>query len=393
MQFGIFLSPYHAPRQNPTVALQRDLDLLVHLDRLGFDEAWIGEHHSGGFELIASPEVFIGVAAERTNSIRLGTGVASVPYHHPLLLADRMVLLDHLTRGRVMFGAGPGALVTDAHMMGIDVNEQRHRLEEGLEPIIRLLRGETVNQETAWFTLRDARLQLLPYQDPCFEIAVASVRSPSGPRLAGRFGLGLLSVAATDPEGGFAFLRDTWALAEDRAAEFGVSVDRKKWRMVAPIHLAATTRQAYAEAEHGLIPMMRFGSAGPFAVGDGADIEEIVANTTHSEICDGINGGYGVVGTPDMAVEMIERLQKQAGDFGMLLLLGHEWADPEATRRSYELFAQYVMPEFQGSADAPEASWDRLWTDRMRHSAEFRGAQDKATAEHRTEMASRNPSP
>ena len=135
--------------------------------------------------------------------------------------------------------------------------------------------------------------------------------------------------------------------------------------------------------------MMRFGSAGPFAIGDGVDIEDVVASTSHTELCDGINGGYGVVGTPDMAVEMIQRLEKQAGGFGKLLLLGHEWAEPEATRRSYELFAQYVIPEFQGSADAPAASWDRLWTDRQKHSAEFRGAQDKATAEHRAETEGR----
>src|SRR5271170_3036430 len=102
MKFGAFLSPWHAPGQNPTRALHRDLELVEHMDRLGFDEVWIGEHHSGGFELIGSPEVFIAAAAERTRHIKLGTGVASVPYHHPLILADRMVLLDHLTRGRVM---------------------------------------------------------------------------------------------------------------------------------------------------------------------------------------------------------------------------------------------------------------------------------------------------
>jgi limonene 1,2-monooxygenase len=277
-------------------------------------------------------------------------------------------------------------------MMGIDVNEQRHRLDEGLDAIIRLLRGETVDQETDWFTLRDARLQLLPYQDPCFEIAVASVRSPTGPRLAGRHGLGLLSVAATDPAGGFAFLKDTWALVEDRAAEFGVAVDRSRWRLVAPIHLAPTKAQAYADVAHGLVPMMRFGSAGPFAVGDG-DIEDVIAATTHDQLCDGINDGYGVVGTPDMAVEMIQRLEKQSGGFGTLLLLGHEWAEPEATLRSYDLLARYVVPEFQGTAIAPAASWDRLWTDRLRHAAEFRGAQDKATAEHRAERRSQTDAP
>ena len=107
------------------MALEYDMERVVALDRLGFDEAWFGEHHSGGYELIACPEVFIAAAAERTKHIRLGTGVVSLPYHHPLMVADRWVLLDHLTRGRVMFGAGPGALPSDAYMMGIDPIEQR----------------------------------------------------------------------------------------------------------------------------------------------------------------------------------------------------------------------------------------------------------------------------
>src|SRR5215469_179597 len=195
MRFGIFLAPFHPVGQNPTLALERDLEMVCHLDRLGFDEAWIGEHHSAGYEIIASPEVFIGFAAERTGHIRLGTGVSSLPYHHPLLLADRMVLLDHLTRGRIMLGVGPGALPSDAFMMGVDVSRQRDMMEESLEAILLLLSSEEpVTCETDWFRLRNARLQLRPYQRPHFEVAVAAQVSPAGPRAAGRFGCGLLSL-------------------------------------------------------------------------------------------------------------------------------------------------------------------------------------------------------
>ena len=102
MNFGVFITPFHPVGQSPTVALEYDLDRTVALDRLGYDEVWFGEHHSGGYELIACPEVFIATAAERTKHIRLGTGVVSLPYHHPLMVADRWVLLDHLTRGRVI---------------------------------------------------------------------------------------------------------------------------------------------------------------------------------------------------------------------------------------------------------------------------------------------------
>src|SRR4051794_38756865 len=164
LRFGIFLAPFHEPHRNPTLALERDLEIVEWLDRLGYDEAWIGEHHSAGTEIIASPEVFIANAAARTKHIRLGTGVSSLPYHHPLMLADRMVLLDHLTRGRTMLGVGPGALVSDAHMMGIDPSRQREMMAESLEAIMALLPSdEPVTRETDWFTLRNAQLQLRPY--------------------------------------------------------------------------------------------------------------------------------------------------------------------------------------------------------------------------------------
>ena len=180
MRFGIFLAPFHPVGQNPTLALHRDLELIQRLDELGYDEAWVGEHHSAGYEIIASPEVFLATAAERTRHIRLGTGVSSLPYHHPLMLADRMVLLDHLTMGRVMLGCGPGALPSDAFMMGIDPNEQRRMMEEGLEAILLLLHDdEPVTMKTDWFALNDARLQLRPYSPGGLEIAVApSSRRP-----------------------------------------------------------------------------------------------------------------------------------------------------------------------------------------------------------------------
>src|SRR6516225_10679545 len=129
LRFGIFLAPFHKPGINPTLALQSDLDLIQWLDRCGYDEAWLGEHHSAGTEISASPEIMIATAAERTRHIRLGTGVVSVSYHNPLWVADRIILLDHLTRGRVMLGLGPGALTTDAYMIGIDPLEQRNALE------------------------------------------------------------------------------------------------------------------------------------------------------------------------------------------------------------------------------------------------------------------------
>ena len=200
MKFGIFLAPFHGLGENPTLGLERDLELLQWLDYLDFDEAWIGEHHSAGWETIASPELFIAAAAQRTKHIKLGTGVISLPYHHPLMVANRMVLLDHLSRGRVMMGVGPGALVTDAYMLGIDPGTQRRRMDESLGIIMRLLREtEPITYESDWFTLREALLHLRPYTQPHFPIAVAAAGSPSGMVLAGKHGAAVLSLSALSP--------------------------------------------------------------------------------------------------------------------------------------------------------------------------------------------------
>jgi limonene 1,2-monooxygenase len=351
MRFGTFMAPFHPVGQNPTLALERDLDLIARLDQWGFHEAWIGEHHSAGYEIIASPEVFIGVAAERTKHIRLGTGVSSLPYHHPLMLADRMVLLDHLTRGRSMLGVGPGQLTSDAHMLGIPADTQRPRMEEALDVIMALVRGETVTYECDWFTVRDARLQLRPYSDPCFDIAVAASFSPTGARAAGRHGIGMLSVAATARQG-MDLLAHHWDLWEELGAESGHPADRSKWRLVGPMHLAETREQAERDVEYGIAQFSRYFThvlpAGPV---QGDTAAEIIENNKAS--------GFATIGTPDDAIARIEELiEASGGGFGAFLLFDHDWATPAAKLRSYELFAQFVMPRFTGQLESPRASSD-----------------------------------
>src|SRR3546814_782340 len=343
LRFGIFLAPFHPVGQNPTLALERDLDLIEHLDSLGFDEAWIGEHHSAGYEIVASPEVFIAAASQRTKHIKLGTGVSSLPYHQPLMLADRMVLLDHLTRGRVMFGVGPGALPSDAYMMGIEVARQREMMEESLEAILELLAGEKpVNRSTDWFTLRDARLQLRPYSDPCFEIAVAAQVSPSGPRLAGRFGKSLLSIGATSA-GGFDILGSHWSVLEERAAEFGTTVDRRSWRLVGPMHIADTKEQAYKDVAFGLPQWLDyFQRVAALPLG--------VESDDPAEMADAMNAsGFAVIGTVDAATAQIQRLIDQSGGFGTFLTMAQEWATRPARWPSYETMSRTVFPGFTPS--------------------------------------------
>jgi len=383
LRCGIFLAPFHPTGQNPTLALQRDLELIEYLDRLGFHEAWIGEHHSGGYELIASPEIFIAAAAERTKHIKLGTGVVSLPYHHPFMTAQRMVQLDHMTRGRVMFGVGPGALPSDAFMLGIDPADQRARMEEALEVILELFRSdEPVSRESEWFTLRNARLHMLPYSDPHPEVAVAAMISPSGPRAAGKFGCSLLSIGASQAAG-IEMLGHHWSVMEERSAEFGNVADRQAWRLVSQMHLADTREQAYADVEFGLeeyFEYFRKVAALP-----------VVPDGPASDLADQINsGGAGVVGTPDDAIEFIEGLIKQSnGGFGTLLFQAHEWADVAATNHSYQLFARYVLPHFNGSAQRPTESKEWVASNRKEMIGAAMGAIGAAIQDHAAEKAAK----
>ena len=344
MKFGVFMAPFHWLGENPTLALERDLETIQWLDHLGFDEAWIGEHHSAGWETISSPEVFMGVAAERTKNIKLGTGVASLPYHHPLMLTNRMILLDHLTKGRVMLGVGPGALVSDAYPLGRDPTMQRPRMDEAIGIIKRLLTTKTpITYESDWFTLKEALPHLQPFTQPHFPISVAAAQSPSGMIAAGKHGLGVLSVSVVRGGSIASNLADFWAIAEETAQEYNQKVDRNEWRIVLHVHLADTKKEALEQVREKSATYqwdyfhqtmgIPFDYTGP-----------------KDKILDYmVDNGAWCVGTPDDLVAKIKELNEQSGGFGGFMVQSTEWGTREQVRHSYELLARYVMPQFQGS--------------------------------------------
>jgi limonene 1,2-monooxygenase len=344
MKFGIFMAPFHRLGDNPTLAIERDLETVEWLDYLGFDEAWIGEHHSAGWEIISSPEIFIAAAAERTKHIRLGTGVTSLPYHHPMMVANRMVQLDHMTKGRVNLGVGPGALVSDAHMLGIDPTTQRQRMDESLGVIKRLLtEDEPITHESDWFTLKDARLHLKPYTQPHFPIAAAAAQSPSGMVLAGKHGLGVLSVSVVRGGGYARNMKDFWKIAEDTAEEYGNVMDRNEWRLVVHVHLAESKKEAMAQAREkaGAYQREYFENTIGFPSDFKGPQDQIIDTM--------VENGAWCVGTPDDLIQQIHRLDESTGGFGGLMIQATEWGTREQVKHSYELIARYVMPQFQGS--------------------------------------------
>jgi limonene 1,2-monooxygenase len=348
MKFGIFLAPFHRLGDNPTLALARDVEMLEWLDYLGYDEAWIGEHHSAGWEVIAAPELVIAAAAQRTKHIMLGSGVTSLPYHHPFLVAQRWVQLDHMTRGRAMLGCGPGALVSDAYMLGIEPATQRRRMDESLTAIMALLKCDApVTMKTDWFEMREARLHLAPYSDPCFPIAVASTLTPSGPSVAGKHGVGILSLGAGMP-GGPQAIAGQWRIAEEAAAAHGQTIDRKNWRMVMNVHVAEDDATALRDVK----------------VGERAEtvtyFEDALGRPpgrSQDPLTDGVKAGTTLVGSPDTVAAGIQNLLDCSdGGFGGFMFRAHDWANREQTWRSYELFARYVAPRFQGSLETLRAS-------------------------------------
>jgi limonene 1,2-monooxygenase len=351
VRFGMFMGPFHATHLDPTLAMERDLQLMVHLDRLGFDEAWIGEHHSGGFEIIASPEVFIAAAAERTRRIRLGTGVKSLPYHHPFVVAETMAQLDHMTRGRVMFGAGPGALPSDAAMIGLSPVKMRPRMDEALDCIVALLKGESVTRKTDWFELVDARLSVGCYTQPTMEIALASIRSPSGALAAGRHGAGMLVLSGMDDDS-LQHHMANWKIYEETCAEHGHKADRSRWRFAIQMHLAETREQAWKDVQYGLENWIGYSNdivpaPNPVPRGLPDPVAWMLANQR------------AVIGTPDDAVREIERMLEFTGGFGGILVLAQDWANWQATQRSLELIAEEVRPRINRTNWLRQASYDR----------------------------------
>ncbi len=351
MKFGLFLPPMHPLGEDPTLALDRDIELVQWLDSLGYDEAWIGEHHSVGWETIGSPELFMAVAAERTRHIKLGTGVISLPYHHPLMVADRMALLDHLTRGRVMLGVGPGSLASDAYMLGLDPIVLRERMDEALGIILRLFtETEPITYKSDWFELKEALLQLKPYQTPYMPIAVAATRSPSGVALAGKHGAAVLSVSFPFDSSGESDPRNLWSIAEESAAKHGKTMSREDWRIVVPVHLAESRKEAMDDAREGAARYQREYIENSLGYPGYVDCppEEIIERMT--------DAGMWIVGTPDDCVQSIRRIYERSGGFGGFLVLGHEWAPREKILHSYELLARYVRPQFQGTLAGVTAS-------------------------------------
>jgi limonene 1,2-monooxygenase len=268
----------------------------------------------------------------------------------------------------------------------VRAGQTRGLLEDGLGIITKLLAGdEPVTFKNDRWDLRGARLHLRPYSDPLFDIAVAAVASPTGAKLAGRHGLGMLSVGATTAAG-FDALALHWDVLTAEAEAQGKTADRNKWRLVGLCHIAETKEQAYRDVEYGIEHWFRyFQQVAAFP-------QMAVVGNSIGEMIEFINGsGLGAIGTPDACAAQIDRLWHQSkGGFGAYLMLAHNWANTLATLRSYELIAREVMPQFQGHAQATLDAARRAKEVRKGLAAEQAQAVEGARARYQAELAKRS---
>ncbi len=365
------MMPLHHPSESPSLAFDRDIDLINYADELGYDEFWIGEHHSAGWETIPAPEMVLAKASATAKNIRLGTSVLSLPFHHPFHVAERMAFLDHLTKGRAMMGVGQCNLPPDIKLFNIPAGDLRTMMAESIEIIVRLLESpEPVSYEGKYWTIKDMVLQLRSFQQPRLPLAIATTGSRGNLELAGKHGMMLLTSLFKPPQPvpGTLPIGDQWAFVEDVARKNGKTVSRDNWRGVTYVHLADTKEKAWEEAGPGARrDQGYFAGIGARGTQDHASTPSSPgAGTKQEDPLDpfvAARNGRWIVGTPDDAIEQIEAVNKEAKGIGGMMITTHEWMPHHKIRHSMELLARYVMPHFRGHTRDLKAAWERTLAD------------------------------
>lgn len=362
MKFAFFMMPLHLPSENPSLAFQRDIDLINYAEELDFDEFYIGEHHTAGWETIPSPEMALAKASATTHRIKLGTAVSSIPFHHPFHVAERFAFLDHLTRGRAVLGVGPSGLVTDTQLFDIPPSDLNPMMRESTEIIVKLLETPgPVSHEGKYWQIKDMALQLRSYQQPRLKMATASVGSERSLDFAAQYEMILMSLAGGGPPNAVP-LNEQWHTVENAGARHGTKPNRDDFRVVTYVHLADTHEQAWAEVREGIVRDVHkyfytINTPAQWVMSPGQDPDSLTAEQI-------VQKRRWIIGTPDEAIEQIQSLYDEAGGFGGLMITTHEWTDQVRTKYSLELFARYVMPHFRGHTADLQRAWQKTVADR-----------------------------
>jgi alkanesulfonate monooxygenase SsuD/methylene tetrahydromethanopterin reductase-like flavin-dependent oxidoreductase (luciferase family) len=348
------MMPSHPPERSLRAGFEWDLDHLALCDRLGFHEAWIGEHFTSPWEPNPAPDLLIAQALLRTSSMKLAPGAHLLPYHHPAELACRVAYLDHIARGRFMFGVGSSGLPSDWRLFDVDgmSGDNRKMTREALDIILRLwdatepfeYRGEywNVNRPDAMF--ESLRFHLKPYQKPHPPIGVAGL-SPNSDTLllAGERGFMPMSLNISP-----SYLKSHWASVEKGAAKAGRTASRSGWRVVREVFVAETDAEARRHALGGMLArayreylLPLFGAFG-FTQLFKHDPDLADSEVTPEYLAD----HSWLVGSPATVAQKLGDMYDACGGFGALLILTFDHSENnEAWTASQQLFMEEVMPK------------------------------------------------
>jgi alkanesulfonate monooxygenase SsuD/methylene tetrahydromethanopterin reductase-like flavin-dependent oxidoreductase (luciferase family) len=354
MNVGYFMMPLHPPGCDWARALEHDLDQVVFLESLGFEEAWVGEHFTARWENLPCPDLFIAKALSMTRTIKFGTGVSCLPNHNPLMLAHRIAVLDQLARGRLYWGIGSGGFPGDFELFGFDPpsGEHRNMTRASLETILKLWSDPKpgLYESKYWkFHIPEPQpdiglaIHARPYQLPHPPIAVAGISPKSDTLgLAGERGYIPMSINFVPAR----ILKTHWESVEEGARRSGRTADRGSWRIARDIYIAKTSAQARREVLAGtlardwreyFLPILK-------KVGF-ISLAKIDPDMPDSEVTiEYLIDHIWMVGDPDEVTEKLQKLQQDVGSFGTLLVIGHEWEPHEGWAQSMRLLKEQVLP-------------------------------------------------
>jgi alkanesulfonate monooxygenase SsuD/methylene tetrahydromethanopterin reductase-like flavin-dependent oxidoreductase (luciferase family) len=367
MRYGYFMMPMHPPGSFLADTIDHDLKQIERLDQLGFHEAWIGEHFTAEWENIPSPEIFIAAALQRTKQIHLGTGVTCLPNHNPFHLAHRIAQIDHMARGRFMWGVGSGGFIGDFQVMDIvpSTGIQRTITTDAVDAVLDLWSGAKPGTyaEHSWkYTVPEPDLTIAkhvhvkPFQLPHPPIAVAGVSEKSDTlSLAGARGWWPISINFVPTR----VLKTPWQGFSDAAVKAGRTPSRSDWRISRTIHVSDTNEQARHEAINGAIGRDFTQYFIPL-LGQGRGLNALKIDTAmpDSEITTEymIDNDIFIVGDAATVAAKLRRLYDDVGGFGGVLALAAEWTDYSVWDRSVTLLANEVMPKLADLTGQPAAA-------------------------------------
>ena len=358
MELGFFIMPSHPPERPLFEGHEWDLQALRWADEFGYQEAWIGEHHTCPWEPNPAPDLLVAQSLRETKRMRIGTGGFLLPYHHPAELANRAAMLDHMSQGRFNFGIAASGLPSDWAMFDVDgmAGEHRTMLKEALDIILRLWSDEEEYEHKGkyWTVRKPApnvhgtlRPHLKPLQKPYPPICLTGLSAKSDTlRLCGERGFIPMSLNLNT-----GYVRGHWDSVVAGAESVGRVADRNLWRVCREVCVAETEAAAWKLAVHGglgrlwnehLLPLFRDFNYLPFLKHDQAVPDSDVTVEYLAQ-------HNWLIGTPATVAEKLEATHHQLGGFGTLVMLGTDYIDhAEAWRDSMQMIAQEVMPKVKG---------------------------------------------